>query len=161
MKRPMKLSSIERFAQKFTPSGLSNCWNWEASLQDGYGYFKLDTSKPRRGEQCAHRVMWMFENGAIPEGLWVLHKCDNRRCVNPNHLFLGTHQDNVDDMMRKGRRAPTTGFNNPNSILTREQVLEIRKLREDGLFYKDIAKVIGCSYRQVEKICRRETQHDV
>lgn len=58
-------------------------------------------------DQYTHRVSWQLFNGDIENNLWVLHRCDNPKCVNPDHLFLGTHQDNMDDMIAKGRDSPT------------------------------------------------------
>ncbi len=75
------------------------CWTWTGSLGKwGYGHFRVDSKT-----MLAHRVSWMLHNGEIPNGLFVCHHCDNPKCVNPEHLFLGTHQDNIDDMMSKGR----------------------------------------------------------
>ena len=77
-----------------------HCWEWEGSTnEDGYGRFKLDTTIL----VGAHRFMWELSNGDIPEKLCVLHKCDNPRCVKPDHLFLGTHSDNMKDMYIKKR----------------------------------------------------------
>lgn len=77
----------------------SGCWNWRSSLtSSGYGQFQW------RGRcRAAHRVSWEFFRGPIPEGLWVLHKCDNRLCVNPDHLYLGTVIENNADIMARGR----------------------------------------------------------
>lgn len=77
-----------------------DCWNWKAKAKSGHGYgiFNLGDHQSN-----AHRVSWMLSNGPIPDGLFVCHKCDNPRCCNPNHLFLGTPKDNTDDMNRKGR----------------------------------------------------------
>ena len=91
----------DRFETKFEPITESGCWIWMAGRFDtGYGSFWLNGTDVR-----AHRVAYELYVGAIPEGMWVLHRCDIRECVNPDHLFLGTHQDNMDDMARKGRHA--------------------------------------------------------
>lgn len=92
-----------RFASFHTVG--DGCWVWQGSKnRDGYGLFMRD-GRRRPGRRCerASRVSWELHRGPIPRGLWVLHKCDNPSCVNPDHLFLGTVQDNVADMMRKGR----------------------------------------------------------
>lgn len=75
------------------------CWEWQASVfRTGYGQFR-DGGRSMR----AHRVAWELVNGPIPEGLHVCHRCDNRKCVRPDHLFLGTRSDNMQDMSAKGR----------------------------------------------------------
>jgi hypothetical protein len=80
---------------------LGPCWEWTGAVRDpkaGYGAFHwLD------GPEYSHRAAWMLEVGPIPDGQWVLHKCDNQSCVRPEHLFLGTVQDNVSDCHKKGR----------------------------------------------------------
>lgn len=78
----------------------SGCWQWKGSSnKDGYG-----TTRYMGKSIMAHRLSFLLHGGEIPDGMCVLHSCDNPPCVNPDHLFLGTHQDNMDDMARKGRR---------------------------------------------------------
>lgn len=98
----------ERFWSKVDRSGGAEaCWPWQASLaRNGYGQFGVGGRAG--GMVVAHRVAWELTNGPIPEGLHVLHRCDVRRCVNPAHLFLGTHTDNVRDMWAKGRAGSQT-----------------------------------------------------
>lgn len=92
----------ERFWSKVATKGPDDCWEWGAGIgANGYGKFRL--SDPRR-EAGAHRMAWALAKGAeVPEGLCVLHKCDNPPCCNPAHLFLGTKGDNNRDRAEKGR----------------------------------------------------------
>ena len=94
-----KLSVLERFESKFVKS--DGCWLWQAGhFSNGYGSFNVN------GRDCrAQRMAWVLYVGAIPEGLFVLHRCDVRECVNPAHLFLGSAADNVTDMVQKSRQA--------------------------------------------------------
>jgi len=92
------MRAIERFKEKTKRSGECIIWTGKISAQ-GYGYFYYFGKYVR-----AHRWAYALANGTIPAGLFVCHKCDNRKCVKLDHLFLGTHQDNMDDMKRKGRQ---------------------------------------------------------
>jgi hypothetical protein len=86
------------------------CWEWEGELnRKGYGVFRYG----KNGRTGAHRASWFFHHGPIPDAAWVLHRCDNPRCVNPDHLFLGDNAANVADKVAKGRCASMAGANNP------------------------------------------------
>ena len=99
-------SLADRFWEKVDKGDNDKCWTWRGChTPRGYGYIYVHGSDQRM--RSAHRVAWELQHGAIPEGLEVCHICDNPRCVNSAHLFLGTRSDNVQDMMAKGRGAWT------------------------------------------------------
>lgn len=95
----MKLYDFSRFLQRVEIGNELDCWEWTGDLnQSGYGRFFLN------GERMgAHRASYILENGSIPNGLFILHKCNNRKCVNPAHLVAGTQSENVQDTVRAGR----------------------------------------------------------
>lgn len=119
---------MDRFMAKVEPVTESGCWIWMACVHaTGYGRFGMGS----REVEYAHRAAWRLFQGPIPAGLYVCHKCDERLCANPDHLFLGTAEDNMRDASRKGRiRIPSENFASDESHqqakLTNDQVHEIR-----------------------------------
>lgn len=136
------------------------CWEWQRSTdKDGYGQFYLmdDTGWHR---QLSHRGSWEMINGEIPKGLCVLHKCDNPKCVNPKHLFLGTKLDNTLDMIAKGRGyiPSPKGERNSHCVLTELQVIEIRKRFAQGdVSYKTLAEEMNVNPNTIGNVIRRST----
>lgn len=153
-------SSLESFYQKVEKT--KSCWIWIGTrLKSGYGQLRVGKRKRMR----AHRFIWEKTFGQIPNGLCVCHKCDNPSCVNPIHLFLGTHQDNRDDCCAKGRqasgdrsglrlhpeRAPR-GERNANSKIKAADVIEIRKQFSEGNTQQSIADRFGITQTNVSQI---------
>jgi hypothetical protein len=120
------------------------CWNWKGKTNPG-GYGKWN-------QRAASRRAYEYAFGAIPKGLQVCHTCDNRKCVNPDHLFLGTISENMKDKVRKNRQA--RGSKIGSSILTEEKVLEIRKMRLQNNDYETIAKHFGLKWDTVRRACK-------
>ena len=140
---------LEVFEAHFMPEPMSGCWLWLGAINSpgGYGQFYCNGSKHGRR---AHRVSYELYKGPIPDGLYVCHRCDVRVCVNPDHLFLGSHADNLADMARKGRRrGRMVGESNHKAKLTAEQVVAIRR---DPRIQIEIARDYGMSQPQIGKI---------
>ena len=103
-------------------AGTRECWLWASSVNDtGYGTYRL----PDRSI-TAHRFIYAYFKGPVPNGMCVCHTCDNPACCNPSHLFLGTRRDNMRDMVKKGRNACTVGVRNPRARLNEEAIKVIR-----------------------------------
>lgn len=140
-----------RFWYKVACAGEDECWTWHGALSPGgYGRFCY-----HNGLYQAHRVSWEIANGTIPDRLYVLHTCDNRACVNPKHLFLGSHTDNMRDMDAKGRRVSHYGEDHVSHKLTYQQVEAIRELYAQGnVTKKTLGQQFGVCDTQIGHIVR-------
>ncbi len=156
----IKRSSIpikERFGNFVglkTPSG---CMEWQGYIhKNGYGAI---CSGKRSHSIYAHRAAWEIVNGKIPDGLHVLHKCDNRRCVNVDHLFLGTHDDNMADCVAKGRHS--RGESHYAVKLSTEQVRLIReRYAIGGISQYALAREFGVTQTTIGHIVLGRTRKD-
>jgi hypothetical protein len=171
--RQQWLGLYQRFESKFIPEPNSGCWLWTgAFVPDGYGSMFVGLDDLRYSK--AHRVSWILHRGAIGGGLQVLHRCDNRACVNPDHLFIGDNAANVADRVKKGRSA--TGRANArwidgrtairkdpiilrgelvgNSKLTAADVVSIRA--DATRSQRQIAEIYGVAQTLISAIKRRK-----
>lgn len=131
-----------------------DCWEWQGSrMSTGYGYVSL------HGEQTlAHRLSWEIAHGPIPDGVEICHHCDNKPCVNPGHLFMGTHADNMRDASRKGLLPVLKGEQHGRAKLSRSQVLEIRRrYAEQYITQQELADEYGVAGRTMCQVVRGET----
>ena len=129
------------------------CWIF-TSTHGGTDYGMLSVSSGE--EYLAHRISWEIHNGKIPNGLLVLHHCDVPKCVNPDHLYLGTRQQNMDDMVSRGRSV--TGEKHPNHKLTRTQIKTIRERYSTGKYsQQSLADSFGVHQTNIGFIVRNKT----
>lgn len=152
----------ERFWEKVDRSGGPDaCWPWTASLNrpkhaDGYPQIALDNDGPKI---LATYASWLLHHGELPpKAKRVCHACDNRKCVNPAHLFLGTQSDNIKDAVAKGRHDPMPGTRHPRHKLDDEKVRELRRLAEEGTFtLKALAAKFGIAPPTAKRIIERKS----
>jgi HNH endonuclease len=130
---------------------LGRCWFWNASKTDGYGAMGIGRRVVR-----SSRISWEIHIGKIPDGIFVLHKCDNRACVNPDHLFLGTAADNMHDRKAKNRYKSQVGSLNTNSVLSEADIVEIFRLKKSGMKQSEIAFKFGMCKQSISRILLRE-----
>jgi hypothetical protein len=148
MMRFNDFSLLERF-EMFTELSYEGCWLWLGSLSKGYGHIRINGVHRK-----ANRVSYELFIGPIPEGMDVLHKCDNPPCVRPDHFFPGTHTDNMKDCISKKRNA--FGERHGRVKLTDEQVKEIRRVYSLGnSSHQSLAEIFGVTDAQIGRIIRR------
>ena len=129
IKNTKEVKLKDRFLKNINKNTNNGCWEW-VMARNKWGYGRTGY---RGKTYAAHRIsMMIFKGFDINSKLCICHKCDNRRCVNPKHLFIGTYKDNIRDMFRKGRNRNQNGENNSQSKLREEQVREIRKSYKKG-----------------------------
>lgn len=150
---PSKSASVEelkaRFRTKFDIRG--ECWIWRPG-KNRYGSYHVGKHFEGRRLKPAHQASYLLHVGPT-NGLHVLHKCDNDRCVNPEHLYLGTHQDNMKDRKDRGRSYRASGEANAAAKLTATNVIEMRQLRECGLTYTEIGRRFGVEKSTARRNC--------
>ena len=159
-RRAYKRRSVrDRLMERVVINAETQCWEWQGYKSKGYGQMGVGSERT----YLTHRVSWELAHGPIDDGLFVCHKCDNRACCNPEHLFLGTNLDNVRDSMRKGRfslqsgnKKPLTGESHGMSRFTEEQVREIRSLYREGVTQKAIGARFGVPQGHIHLIVKKK-----
>ena len=157
---PVKATIEERFWAKVPERPDVGCWIWAGTSISGYPAIRMG----RKNEPWlrAHRVSYEIHHGPVPEGLFICHKCDTPRCVRPDHLYAGTHVDNMRDMHERGRenitglRPAKPGSAHFMAKLSETDVHEIRKLRAAGCGLKEIGKQYGIAPTHVHKIAHKK-----
>lgn len=141
----------EAFWKHVSKGQPSECWEWQAKRLHGYGHMRY-----RDKDYIAHRVSYELHKGTIPAKMVVCHRCDNPSCVNPDHLFLGTHADNVADKIAKGRQPHGSAVG--SSKLTEEQVILIRiEYNCARITPQELADKYNVSRRTISDVLRRRT----
>ena len=146
---------IDRFLRRVNKQGkivseeLGHCWEWlGADYTTGYGQLLKTTW----GEDTTHRWSYKyFKKEEIPDKKDVRHKCDNRICCNPDHLELGDRKENVKDMLERNKNNPC------GRKFDKKQIEEIKKIREEGKTYQEIATLYNCNRRTIERLCLNKT----
>lgn len=149
-------SDLDRFWSQVNFGSGAGCWEWAGkwNQQRGYGWF---TGKHSGGRQYAHRYVYAAINGEIPKGIYICHRCDNPRCVRPDHLFAGTPRENIRDAMAKGRMK---GFVSQRK-LSDADVLDILRLHDQGIGHPDIAQQFGVTTQWVARIIAGARRVDI
>lgn len=132
------------------------CWDTIAGKSKAYGSIQYQNKSI-----SLHRASWIIHKGTIPKGMFVCHTCDNPRCSNPNHLFLGTPTDNVHDMIKKGRRKICTGEQIHGAKLKEQDVIFIKQQLAQNISIMEMAKQFNVAYRTIHDIKLGKTWKNV
>lgn len=146
----------ERFAEKCGPLLNNGCIEWQAGRMP-HGYGQIQGGRKGSQKLLAHRVAYELAKGPIPSGLNVLHRCDNPSCVNHEHLFIGTQQDNVTDMVSKGRQSWKD--RQPWQKLSVNDAVKIKRLRRLGYKQQKIADLFGVSRSLISMLLGGKLQY--
>ena len=139
----------ERFWRFVCKDAVTGCWNWAGFSYNESGYGGIRSDTPPYKKVRAHRVSWELHNGPIPDGVDVLHRCDNPKCVNPDHLYLGSQADNMRDMIERGLWEP------PNRSMSKQAAEKYREMyKSGGLTYVQLAKIAGVAESTIGGIIR-------
>lgn len=143
---------VARFWSYVDVRGPNECWPWKAALtKSGYAQFRMGPIKVR-----ANRAAYELTHGPLQPGQIARHKCDYRACCNPGHLLPGTHKQNAEDRVERGRSGRLPGARNPQAKLTDAQVVALRARAAAGETYRDIGADLGLHYNTVGRIVRHE-----
>lgn len=146
---PSREESVRLFWARVEKTG--GCWLFRHNIRtDGYGEMRFGGERAK-----SHRLAWVLAHGAIPAGMHVLHRCDVRACVRPEHLFLGSHAENMRDCTTKGRRAK--GEAHGRARMTADHVRRIRVLLAEGMPIRDVAWLLGVGHRAVSEVSSGRT----
>lgn len=147
------MSRINQQSGVFLNGLTTECWEWRGCI-DSLGYGSIATNYAKEyGTIKAHRISYWLFCGDYDKNLDVLHHCDNRKCVNPEHLHLGTQKDNNQERDERGRMTILRGENHGSSKFTQSEVDAILQLRREGMLYKDIAERYNVNRRTIERMC--------
>ncbi len=153
----LSLKERQRFEGQFKRRGIDDCWEWLKSLAShGYGSFKISRNGKKTSLR-AHRVAYFLHYGVDPGQLCIMHSCDNRACVNPYHMSLGTSPQNTADRHAKGRDADQKGEKNGSSKLTDKDVREIRQRQNEGETTQSLAMRFNVTSGNINYILRGES----
>lgn len=135
---------------------INGCWEFIGQIdRNGYGR-RTFTIKGKKQKKPVHQIAYLLWKGEIPEKMFVCHTCDNRKCFNPEHLWIGTCKDNLQDMKNKGRCVNHKGENHPRAKLTEIDVLDIRSLYQEGICMADISRKYKVTSSAIDYICKRK-----
>ena len=162
----MELNNVKsRLLSKIVIDLATGCWNWVGGKgNNGYGRIRINDKF-----YLPHRASYVIFVGDIPEGMCVCHKCDNPSCINPEHLFVGTRNDNMQDALRKGRlKIPKSistqfeiGHKPKNRSLSNNQVLEIKRMLKDGFTIHDISSTLNIGRHTINNIKRGHSYFNI